>query len=103
MMKLCAGLALALCVAATPALARDHNGYSSEPNLTFSPRGASGIWDLGVDITQAGSTPANIRAFMAQQPQRVQEILYTTCQDRVAHPAFHEPSIVSFCRTLIGM
>jgi hypothetical protein len=100
MMKTCAVLALAIGLLA-PAAGFAHDTSIDQSDM--SPGSSSGIWDLGVDITQAGSTPANIRAFMAEQPARVQEILYSACQERVAYPNFHQPSIVSFCRTLIGM
>jgi hypothetical protein len=95
---------LAASMALVPsAFANDNHRNSSEPNLYFSPEGDSGVWDLGVDITQAGGSPASVRAFLAAQPPRTQEILYTACQDRVAHPVGHLPPIVSFCRTALGL
>ncbi len=85
------------------AMAGDSDLNSSEPNLYFSPRGASGVGDLGVDITQAGSTPQSVAAFLAEQPPRIQEILHTACHYRMTYPTGHTQPILSFCRIVVGL
>jgi hypothetical protein len=92
---------LAVIVLSAVASAHEH-GRGHRENV-LSTIDTTGSYDLGIDITQAGSTPANVGNFLAALPPRIREILITTCRDRVSYPAGHQPSIVSFCQTVVNL
>jgi hypothetical protein len=75
-----------------------HN--ASVPNSTYTSNDGTGRYDLGIDITTAGSTPANIPGFLSTLEPRIREIVIATCHDMVGDPVGHVPSVVSFCRTI---
>ena len=96
-------LAFLLAIALPSAAFAGHWSNNTVPNGIFRSTDTTGRYDLGIDITQAGSTPENVANFLAGLPPRIHEIIVTACHDRVSHPAGHQPSIVSFCQTVVSL
>jgi hypothetical protein len=92
-----------LAVFVLPVVASAHWHGRGHRENALSTIDTTGIYDLGIDITQAGSTPANVANFLATLPPRIRENLITACHDRVSDPAGHQPSIVSFCQTVVSL
>jgi hypothetical protein len=57
----------------------------------------TGITQLGVDIQGAGSTPENIREFLAGLPGGQAATVRIACAYTVAHQVYQDQNVLSFC------
>ena len=76
------------CSAASPSFARPWRMGQMDD---------TGITQLGVDIQGAGSTPENIREFLAGLPAGQAPTVRTACEYTVAHQVYQDQDVLSFC------
>jgi hypothetical protein len=81
-------VATILCSAASPSFARPWRMGQMDD---------TGITQLGVDIQGAGSTPENIREFLAGLPTGQAPTVRTACEYTVAHQVYQDQNVLSFC------
>ena len=60
----------------------------------------SGKTDLGVDISQAGSTKTEHQAFIKTLPTADQEKVKKVCLVAVGETANHNPAVITFCKNV---
>ena len=59
----------------------------------------NGVTDLGIDITQAGSTPQSIQRFLASLNPEARRAVEGACARIRANQASAAPPVVAFCIT----
>jgi len=57
----------------------------------------TGKQELGIDITQAGTTAQDHQAFVKKLPADQQANVWNSCMQILAAPADHAPAVVTFC------
>lgn len=72
------------------------------PVDTASPSDSSRgpTMDLGVDISQAGGTPASVKAYVASLALDTQASMKGGCQTVIRYPAGYQPETLMFCTRL---
>ncbi len=104
-MKLSHGI-YALSVAAGLAIggsALAATATGTTPDQSNDPtRDTTGMAALGVDISNAGTTPDSVKAFVNGLTADQQTGITTGCQSVLANPANASQSVQSFCQALNG-
>ena len=84
---------LVLCSAALPAQAFHPGNVDPDWQRGYD----TGVNDLGIDITQAGSTPGSIHRFLAALAPDTRRIVERACQRVLRVQVNISPPVVSFC------
>jgi hypothetical protein len=80
--------ALSLSFAAAPVLAAP-----ADDNTSYA-RNA----DLGIDVSKAGSTPAEVHAYLSTLNPEAQRMVIGGCQTALAQPETVQNTTVTFCQ-----
>ena len=72
------------------------NGSSPDSNSAND----TGMATLGLDITGAGNTPADVHSFVAGLSTDQQSGIKNGCQSIATNPTNANPAVVSFCQNL---
>ena len=78
--------------------------FAQETTGSTGGADAPGMKELGVDITDAGTTSDENQAFMRALPADQQVKVKEACLVQLVEPAEdHPPVVVAFCKNLEGM
>ncbi len=94
-------VAAALSIGST-AFAASPAGDASKSggNLSNPATDDTGMASLGVDISGAGNTPAQVHAFVSGLPASQQTSVQSGCQSITATPGSASQTVQSFCQNL---
>lgn len=73
-----------------------------EDTLDSGVNDTTGMSAIGVDISNAGTTPAQIHQFIASLAPETQKAVLGGCQTVASYPAGIAPNVVLFCDNALG-
>ena len=72
--------------------------FATGAGLAQAQKDPTGKQDLGVDISGAGTTPADNKKFVEGQPTEDQARIKEACLVFVTEPDAHAPEVIAFCQ-----
>ena len=74
---------------------------ASSLSFAFSPAFAKSLSELGVDITMAGNTPADVQKWLDAQPPETKKAVLDGCATYLKDQTDVEEQTISFCKLAV--